>query len=82
MLAGAAVVLTLTVVSLTSPRALGMGDVKLAVLVLAGLDGSAWRALAAGLVLAALAGVGVIARHRSLPLAPFITVGSLLAILA
>jgi leader peptidase (prepilin peptidase)/N-methyltransferase len=87
LLAGAAVVATLALVSLARPRALGMGDVKLALLVLAGLDGSAALALALGLVLAALAGLLVIARsgrsagRRSLALAPFITAGSLLALL-
>jgi leader peptidase (prepilin peptidase) / N-methyltransferase len=88
LLAGAAVVVLLGLVSFTWPAALGMGDVKLALLVLAGLDGTAWRALAIGIVLAALAGLVVIAREgpdgrrRSLPLAPFITAGALLAVLA
>lgn len=88
LLTSAAVVVALALVSLASPAALGMGDVKLALLVLAGLDGSAWRALAIGIALAALAGVAVIAREgrsagqRSLPLAPFIATGSLLAVLA
>jgi hypothetical protein len=40
-------------VSLASPRALGMGYAKLALLVLAGSYASAGRALALGLVLAA-----------------------------
>jgi len=88
MLAGAAVVVLLGFVSFAWPAALGMGDVKLALLVLVGLDGSAWRALAIGVLLAALAGLVVIARQglrgrrQSLPLAPFITAGALLAILA
>jgi leader peptidase (prepilin peptidase) / N-methyltransferase len=87
LLTGAAGVATLTLVSLAWPRALGMGDVKLALLVLAGLDGSAALALTLGPVLAALAGLAVIARsgrsagRRSLPLAPFITAGSLLALM-
>jgi leader peptidase (prepilin peptidase)/N-methyltransferase len=88
LLAGAGAVLALLVASLAWPRALGMGDVKLALLVLAGLDGAAGRAIAFGLILAALAGVALIARYgrtagrRSLPLAPFIAAGSLLALLA
>ncbi len=88
LITGAAVVVALAVASLASPAALGMGDVKLALLVLAGLDGSAWRALAIGIVLAALAGLAMIARdgrsagRRSLQLAPFIAAGSLLAVLA
>jgi leader peptidase (prepilin peptidase)/N-methyltransferase len=87
LLAGGAIVVLLALVSLTWPRALGMGDVKLALLVLAGLDGSAIRALVLGLILAALAGASVIARHgisagrTTLPLAPFIAAGSLLALL-
>lgn len=88
LLAGAAIVVLLALVSLAWPAALGMGDVKLALFVLAGLDGSAIRALVLGLILAALAGMGVIARHgisagrRTLPLAPFIAAGSLLALVA
>jgi len=84
--AGAALVGVLAIVSLALPHALGMGDVKLALLVLAGLDGHAARALALGLLLAALAGVGVLARYgtrartRTLPLAPYIAAGSLLAL--
>lgn len=87
LLTSAALVAMLAIVSLAWPRALGMGDVKLALLVLAGLDGSAARALALGLGFAALAGVTVIARsgmsagRRTLPLAPFIAAGSLLALL-
>jgi leader peptidase (prepilin peptidase)/N-methyltransferase len=86
LLAAIAVVLVFLVISLMWPRALGMGDVKLALLVLAGLDGTAVRALALALILAALVGVALIARfgrsagRRSLPLAPFIAAGSLLAL--
>lgn len=85
--AAAAVVLALLAISLAWPRALGMGDVKLALLVLAGLDGTAIRAIALALILAAIAGLALIARfgrsagRRSLPLAPFIAAGSLLALL-
>jgi leader peptidase (prepilin peptidase)/N-methyltransferase len=88
LVAAVAVVLALLVVSLARPGALGKGDFKLALLVLAGLDGAAGRAIAFGLILAALAGVALIARfgrsagRRSLPLAPFIAAGSLLALIA
>jgi leader peptidase (prepilin peptidase)/N-methyltransferase len=88
LLAGAGIVAALLVVSLAWPHGLGMGDVKLALLVLTGLDGAAGRAIAFGLILAALAGIWLIARfgrgagRRSLPLAPFIAFGSLLALLA
>ena len=86
VLAGLATVLLLLVVSLRWPAALGMGDVKLALLLVLGLDGSALRALALGLALAALAGSALVARHgrtalrASLPLAPFIAVGALVAV--
>jgi leader peptidase (prepilin peptidase)/N-methyltransferase len=86
LFAGLATVLLLLVVSLRWPAALGMGDVKLALLLVLGLDGSALRALALGLVLAALAGCALVARHgrtalsASLPLAPFIAAGALVAV--
>lgn len=86
LLAGLAAVSVLLVVSLRRPAALGMGDVKLALLLVLGLDGSALRALALGLVLAALAGCALVARHgrtalsASLPLAPFIAAGALAAV--
>lgn len=87
LLAGLATVLVLVVVSLRWPAALGMGDVKLALLLVLGLDGSALRALALGLALAALAGIALIVRQgstawkASLPLAPFIAVGALAAVI-
>ena len=87
LLTGAVLVSMLGLVSLASPQVLGMGDVKLALLVVVGLDGSASRALLLGLVLATLAGLATIgrygasARRRSLPLAPFIAAGSLLVLL-
>lgn len=87
LLTGAALVTLFALVSLARPRALGMGDVKLALLVVVGLDGSAARALLLALALATLAGLAAIARYgasarrRSLPLAPFIAAGSLLALL-
>jgi prepilin signal peptidase PulO-like enzyme (type II secretory pathway) len=62
------------------------GDVKLALLLVLGLDGSALRALALGLALAALAGGALVARHgrtalrASLPLAPFIAAGALVVV--
>jgi leader peptidase (prepilin peptidase) / N-methyltransferase len=86
LLVGLATVLLLLVVSLRWPAALGMGDVKLALLLVLGLDGSALRALALGLALAALAGCALVARHgrtalrASLPLAPFIAAGALVAV--
>jgi hypothetical protein len=65
-----------------------MGDVKLALLVVAGLGGVAAHALVVGLVLAATFGAILVVRHgrsagaRSLPLAPFVAAGAALAMLA
>jgi leader peptidase (prepilin peptidase) / N-methyltransferase len=87
LLTGLAIVGVLLLIALARPAALGMGDVKLALLVVVGLDGDASRALAAAVVLAALAGLLVIARsgraagRRALPLAPFLALGSLLVLL-
>ena len=64
-----------------------MGDVKLAVLLVLGLDGSALSALALGLAFAALAGLlrvirdGGTAWRASLPLAPFLAAGALIAVI-
>ena len=86
LLTGAALVALLALVSIAWPRGLGMGDVKLALLVVAGLDGDGALAIVIGVALATLAGIaaitryGVSARSRSLPLAPFIAAGSLLAL--
>jgi leader peptidase (prepilin peptidase)/N-methyltransferase len=88
ILAGLATVLLLLVVSLCWPAALGMGDVKLALLLVLGLDGSALHALALGLAFAALAGLlrvirgGKIAWRASLPLAPFLATGALIVVIA
>ena len=87
LLAGLTTILLLLIVSLRWPTALGMGDVKLALLLVIGLDGSALRALALGLAFAALAGLlrvirdGRAAWRASLPLAPFLAVGALLAVI-
>lgn len=88
LLAGLAIILVLLIVSLRWPAALGMGDVKLALLLVLGLDGDALRALALGLLLAALAGMALVLRQgrtawrTSLPLAPFLVVGALLTVIA
>jgi leader peptidase (prepilin peptidase) / N-methyltransferase len=88
LLAGVATVLLLLIVSLRWPAALGMGDVKLALLLVLCLDGDALRALALGLLLAALAGLALLIRHgraawrTSLPLAPFLVLGALLTVIA
>lgn len=88
LLAGLATVLLLLAVGLRWPAALGMGDVKLALLLVLGLDGDALRALTLGLALAALAGSALLIRRgrsawrASLPLAPLLAIGALLAVIA
>lgn len=88
LLAGLATILVLLIVTLRWPAALGMGDVKLALLLVLGLDGDALRALALGVVLAALAGVALVIRQgrtawrTSLPMAPFLVVGALLVVIS
>lgn len=84
---GLGVIVLLLLISLMVPSALGMGDIKLMLVVVLGLQGYALRALLFGLVLAGLAAAAVVlsqgreARRRSLPLAPFLALGSLLAVL-
>lgn len=84
---GLVIVTSLMVISLAVPAAFGMGDIKLMLLVVVGLDGRATRALALGLLIAAAVGVILMGRHgraggrRALPLAPFIATGTLLALL-
>jgi leader peptidase (prepilin peptidase)/N-methyltransferase len=87
LVAGLGTALLLLAVSLRWPTALGMGDFKLALLLVVGLDGSALRALALGLAFAALAGLlrvirdGGTAWRASLPLAPFLAAGALIAVI-
>lgn len=87
LLLGVGLVVALLAVSLASPTALGIGDVKLALLILCGLDGAAPRALILALELYALTGVLLLIRHgraalgTSLPLAPILAAGSLIALL-
>jgi leader peptidase (prepilin peptidase)/N-methyltransferase len=87
LLPGFALVAVLHCTSLIRPEALGMGDVKLALLLVVGLDGDAPWALVTGLVLGALFGLLLIgrcgreARCRALPFAPFLATGALVALL-
>jgi leader peptidase (prepilin peptidase)/N-methyltransferase len=73
--------------SLVSPTSFGMGDVKLALLLVLGLGALATHALLLGLFLAAAFGAvlmlryGRIAARRSLPLAPFLGCGAAMAVL-
>jgi leader peptidase (prepilin peptidase) / N-methyltransferase len=78
----------LLALSLLRPEALGMGDVKLALMLVFGLDGRGAVALFIALALAA--GFGLLlffrfgrgAASRALPLAPFFAVGALIALIA
>ncbi len=78
----------LLALSLFRPEALGMGDVKLALLLVLGLDGRAMVALLVALALAAGFGLVLLVRFgrsaasRKLPLAPFFAAGALLALIA
>jgi leader peptidase (prepilin peptidase)/N-methyltransferase len=84
---GGALLALLLVVSLAWPAALGMGDVKLALLILCALHGAAPRALILAVELYAFIAVLIILRRGrsafgiALPLAPFMAAGSLLALL-
>jgi leader peptidase (prepilin peptidase)/N-methyltransferase len=77
----------LFVLSVVNPDGLGMGDVKLALLLGAALGGAVVAALALGSVLAGLFGVallvrhGVAARRSTIPLAPFLAVGATVVLL-
>jgi leader peptidase (prepilin peptidase)/N-methyltransferase len=88
LLEGVVLVGALLALSLYRPEALGMGDVKLALLLVLGLDGRAVVALLVALALAAgfglllLARFGRAAASRKLPLAPFFAAGALIALVA
>jgi leader peptidase (prepilin peptidase)/N-methyltransferase len=85
---GLVLVGALLALAVVRPDALGMGDVKLALLLVLGLDGRAAVALLVALALAAVFGVllfvrfGRAASSRALPLAPFFAVGALIASIA
>jgi leader peptidase (prepilin peptidase) / N-methyltransferase len=85
---GLVLVLALLALSLFRPEALGMGDVKLALLLVLGLDGRVVVALLVALALAAAFGLllllrfGRSAASRKLPLAPFFAAGALIALIA
>jgi leader peptidase (prepilin peptidase)/N-methyltransferase len=88
LIEGLVLVLALLSVTLVRPEALGMGDVKLALLLVLGLDGRAVVALLVALALAAGFGLllllrfGRSAASRKLPLAPFFAAGALIALIA
>jgi leader peptidase (prepilin peptidase)/N-methyltransferase len=86
LLGGMAVVAAMLAVSVVSPASFGMGDVKLALLLVLGLGGLATQALVLGLVLAAAFGAVLMLRYGSsaarlsLPLAPFLSGGAAVAV--
>ncbi len=83
---GVVLVAVLLALSFFRPDALGMGDVKLALLLVLGLDGRGVLALLVSLALAAGFGLLLLLRHgragvsHQLPLAPFFAAGALLAL--
>jgi leader peptidase (prepilin peptidase)/N-methyltransferase len=85
LLGGIALVALILGMSLARPASFGMGDVKLALLLVLGLAGLAAQAIV--LVLAAAFGAALMLRYgrdaarRSLPLAPFLSSGAAVAIL-
>jgi leader peptidase (prepilin peptidase)/N-methyltransferase len=74
------------VVHLVSPAGLGMGDVKLGLLLGAGLGRYVVLGLFAGLLAASAAGVvllvreGRAARKRTMPMGPFLALGAIVAL--
>ncbi len=87
LLVGAALLVLLLAVSLARPALLGMGDVKLALLMLCALHAATPRALGLAVELYALIALVIVLRRGraaftvSLPMAPFMAAGSLLALL-
>ena len=81
-----ALVTLLLVLAFAQPAALGMGDVKQALLIALALGAAATSALLLGFALAAFVGIGLtIRRGRSalataLPLAPFLAAGATIAL--
>lgn len=88
LIGGLAIVAVLATLALARPAAFGMGDVKLALLVAVAFGGRATPALLLALMLAALAGLMLVcirgrpALTSAIPLAPFICLGSIGALLA
>jgi leader peptidase (prepilin peptidase)/N-methyltransferase len=87
LLGGVALIALMLGLSLAWPASFGMGDVKLALLLVLGLGEVATEALVLGLVLAAAFGVVLMLRYgrsasmRSLPLAPFLSSGAAVVML-
>jgi leader peptidase (prepilin peptidase) / N-methyltransferase len=84
---GAAFIALMFAVSLAAPAVLGMGDVKLALLILCALDGFASLALLIAFELYVLIGIALLIRRGraalgiALPLAPMIAASCLITVL-
>jgi leader peptidase (prepilin peptidase) / N-methyltransferase len=84
--AAAGASLFLLVPALVKPEGMGMGDVKLALLLGAALGRSVAAALLIGLVAAGLVGAAILARNgwaarkMTIPLGPFLALGGLAAL--
>ena len=87
LVGGAVLLLLLFAAALARPAWIGMGDVKLALLMLCGLHGGTPRAFLFAVELAAVVAVLLALRHRglamrmTLPMAPFMAAGCVLALL-
>lgn len=87
LLGALGLVALLLALSLRRPGKLGMGDVKLVLLIAVGLDGDVLGPLLLGIALVVLAGLVLLVRdgrsawQASLPLAPFLAAGVLGALL-
>ncbi len=85
-LAAAGAAILLLVAALARAGSLGMGDVKLGLLLGAALGASVLTALTIGFAVAALAGVALVARdgrsalRRQLPLGPYLALGALVVL--
>jgi leader peptidase (prepilin peptidase)/N-methyltransferase len=85
-LAALALVAILVLLAFAQPAALGMGDIKAALLIAFALGASAAPALLIGLGLAAAVGAALVLRRgrsaltTALPLAPFLSAGAALAL--
>jgi leader peptidase (prepilin peptidase) / N-methyltransferase len=86
--AGLGAALFLFLAALAYPRGMGMGDVKLALLLGVGVGRNVTVALLAGMVLALVPSLWLLARHgaaarkMAIPFAPFLALGGVLALFA
>ncbi len=87
-IAGAGACLFMLAAALAYPRGMGMGDVKLALLMGVALGRTVTLALLLGMITALVPAIVLLARHGSkarkmaIPLAPFLALGSMVALFA